>query len=109
MVGVALPAVAATPLTPKEIKTVFATGKPFNGVTVPGKMTYTLTLNADGSSLLTLLKGDKTSTKGTWRVSDTGYCSKWAKSTEHCYTVQKAGKEYDVLNASTKVIAHWTK
>ena len=109
-VSLALPAMAANaPLTSKEIKALFATGKPFNGVTVPGGETYTLTLKADGSAVMKMLKGDKSTTDGTWKVSDTSYCSKWAKGTEHCYKVEKATKGYDVMNAAGKVVARWTK
>ncbi len=104
-----LPAVAATSLTPDEIKTQFGTGKPFHGVAVPGGRRYTLTLGiTDGKAEMTFLN-DKSTTNGTWHVSKTGYCSKWGTKPEHCYTVQQNGTSYDVLNGSGTVIAHWTK
>jgi hypothetical protein len=52
---------------------------------------------------------DKSTNSGTWRVSETGFCSKWGTKPEHCYTVQQNGKSFDVLNGSGTVIAHWTK
>jgi hypothetical protein len=98
----------AKPLSPKEIKSDFGTGKPFKGVTVPGGESYLLTLKADGSAKMTITTGTKTSETGKWRVSTNGYCSTWGKAPEHCYQVEKNGKTFDVLNASHKMIAHWT-
>ena len=106
--AIALPAAAATNLTPDAIKTQFGTGKPIHGVAVPGGRRYTLTLSADGKAVMTFLN-DKSEKDGTWRVSKTGYCSKWGSNPEHCYTIQQNGNAYDVLNHSGTVIAHWTK
>ena len=43
-------------------------------------------------------------------IADTGYCSRWGKSPEHCYTIRKAGNAFEVMspNGST-VIARWSK
>jgi uncharacterized membrane protein len=106
-VSIALPAFAATSLSPDEIKATFGTGSPIAGRT-PGGMTYTLTLGSDGSAQMVLLKGQKTTSTGTWHVSKDGYCSKWATNPERCYTVAKNGKHYDVTNAAGNVIASWT-
>ena len=108
VLAIAVPAYAASNLTPDEIKAEFATGKPIHGATVPGGRRYSLTLSADGKAEMTFLN-DKSTTSGTWRVSKTGYCSKWGSKPEHCYTVQQNGKSYDVLNDKGTVIAHWTK
>lgn len=101
---------AATPLTPDEIKTTFATGKPFTAVS-PGGKSYTLTLNADGTAVRAAASktGAKAKGKGetgAWRVSDKGYCTTWGKRPEHCYTVQKSGDGYDILGPAGKA-AHW--
>jgi hypothetical protein len=53
-------------------------------------------------------KGKKSGRKGTWRVSDKGYCSTWGTNDEHCYTVQKNGTKYDVLDSGRHIIAIWT-
>ena len=102
---VALPAMAAA-LSPDEIKTTFATGKPFSAVSASGK-TFKMTFKDDGSALM-LAKGAKKGQAGKWRVSDKGYCTTWGKSSEHCYTVEKGAKQYDVLDGSGKLVAHWT-
>ena len=104
-----LPTMAATTaLTPAQIKTDFGTGKSINGVTVPGGRRYSLTLGTDGTAQMTM-RNDKSVRTGTWKVSKTGYCSTWGSGTEHCYTIQENGKQYDVLDHAGTVIAHWTK
>jgi len=106
--GLAATAATAKPLLPKEIKAQFGTGKPINGVSLPSNNKYSLVLKADGTAEMTLA-GDKSPKTGTWRVSKTGYCSKWGTQAEHCYNVQPNGKQYDVVDDSGKVVAHWTK
>jgi hypothetical protein len=95
-------------LVPKAIKSQFGTGKPISGVSLPSNKKYTLVLKADGSAEMTLA-GDKTPKTGTWHVSKTGYCSKWGSQAEHCYNVQPNGKQYDIVDDTGKVVAHWTK
>jgi hypothetical protein len=96
----------AHPLSPDEIKTLFATGKAFSAST-PGGRTVAMTLSPDGKAVA-VPKGEKKGNKGKWRLSDTGYCTKWGRSPERCYTVQKRGDGYDVLGPSGTVVAHWT-
>ena len=98
----------AKPLAPKDIKAQFGTGKPISGVSLPGDKKYSLTLQADGKATMTLTS-DKSTKTGTWHVSKTGYCSKWGTQPEHCYDVQKNGKQYDILDTTGKVVAHWSK
>jgi len=43
-----------------------------------------------------------------WRVDDKGYCSKWAGGSEHCYTIEKNGNRYSVIDGAGKVVSHWT-
>jgi hypothetical protein len=106
--GLAATSATTKVLLPKDIKSQFGTGKPISGVSLPSNKKYTLVLKADGSAAMTLA-GDKTPKTGTWRVSKTGYCSKWGSQAEHCYNVQPNGKQYDVVDDSGKVVAHWTK
>lgn len=105
---VSVPVIAATPLTPDQIKTTFGTGKPIHGVAMPGGRRYSLILSTDGTATMTMLN-DKSVRTGTWRVSKTGYCSKWGSNAEHCYAIQQNGKSFDVLKHPGTVIAHWTK
>ena len=106
-VSLTVPAFAAAFLSPDEIKAAFATGNPIAGRTAGG-MTYTLTLSADGSAQMVLLKGAKTTTTGAWHLSKTGYCSKWGTNPDHCYSIAKNGKHYDVSDSAGKVVASWT-
>src|SRR5262245_10590674 len=75
------------PLTPDDIKTTFATGHAFSAAT-PGGEVVMLTFKPDGTAQAAP-KGKKKVSKGKWRLNDTGYCTTWGKSAEHCYTVQK--------------------
>lgn len=99
------PILAAEKLAPDDIKQTFGTGKAFTSET-PGGSILALTLSPDGTAKA-VPKGKKSGQTGTWRVSDKGYCSTWAKSTEKCYTVQKNGDHYDVVNEKGAVVAHW--
>src|SRR5437660_6217660 len=98
-----LPAAAAEKVAPQDIKAAFGTGKAFTAE-APSGSTLTLTFNPDGSASA-VQKGKKKGNAGTWRVSDTGYCTTWAKATEKCYTVQKNGDHYDVLNEKGIIVA----
>jgi len=62
-----------------------------------------------GNSVTYTLTSDKSTKTGTWHLSKTGYCSKWGKQPEHCYDVQKNGKEYDIVDTTGKVVAHWSR
>jgi hypothetical protein len=99
-------AFAAAKLSPADIQSTFGTRVAFTASNVGGK-TYTMVLRADGTATRTV-KGSKTAEIGTWRASDAGYCSKWGKGSEHCYSIAKNGARYDVLNSANKIIAHWT-
>jgi len=96
---------AADKVSPDDIKKIFGTGKPFTAQ-APSGSTLTLTLSPDGSAKAAS-KGKKKGETGTWRVSDSGYCSTWGKGSEKCYTIQKNGDKYDVVNAHGAVVAHW--
>jgi len=103
--GVPAVAAAAEKLAPSEIQKIFAVGKPF-AATAPSGKAVTITLNPDGSATA-VPKGKKKSTRGKWRVSDTGYCTTWGKGSEQCYIVRKAGEQYEVMNQRGLVVARW--
>jgi hypothetical protein len=104
--SLALPAMAASTLSPDEITATFGNGKPFASAS-PGGARFTLVLSPDGTASRAP-KGSKTATAGKWRVSDVGYCSTWGKSTENCYTIQKGDKAYTVRDSTGKTVARWT-
>jgi hypothetical protein len=107
LAGTILPVMAAASLlSPDEIKATFGAGKPFTAMSSSGKA-FSFTFKPDGSALETQ-KGKNTGTKGTWRVSDKGYCTKWSSNNEHCYTVEKNGNRYDVRDSGGHLISSWT-
>src|SRR5690349_15671664 len=93
-----LPVLAANPLSSSDISAEFGTGATIKGTTIPGGASYELTLQSNGTGTMRLLKGDKATRSGVWRLSQTGYCSKWEAAEEHCYTVVANGKAFDVVN-----------
>ena len=106
MVPVAAKAPAPAKLTSDEFKATFVTGKPFASSSNSGKK-FLLTLNADGTALI-VPSGKKQGNSGTWSYSDKGYCSKWGTGVEHCYSVEKAGTKYAVLDKGGQTVATWT-
>jgi hypothetical protein len=65
-------------------------------------MTYTLTLNADGSAQMA---GKKTTSSGAWHLSKAGYCSKRESAAGRCYSIAPNGRHHDETNTSGKLIA----
>jgi hypothetical protein len=100
------PARAVDNLSPADIQKIFMTGKPFSAVAPSGKEMM-ITFDAKGT-VTAVPKGKKKGAKGTWRVSEKGYCTTWAKGSEHCYTIRKNGDKYDVVSATGTVMAHWS-
>src|SRR5262249_55062559 len=88
------PVRAAENVSPADIQKIFAVGKPFSA-TAPSGKTVMITFNSDGTAKA-IPRGKKKGQKGTWRVSNTGYCSTWGKGTEHCYVLRQKGDGYDV-------------
>ena len=108
LVSTTFAALAATPpalLTPDQIKALFGTGKPFTATSASGTKTYIFTFNPDGSAL-EVQKGNK-GISGKWRVDDKGYCTTWGTGTEHCYTVDKGAKSYEVRDLGGNLISNW--
>ena len=100
-------AIAATVMTPTEIKSTFGNGKPFLA-TSPGGQAYTFVFKPDGSATQAPKGSTTTITTGVWRVNDRGYCSKWGTNAEHCYTIEKNADKFDVRDAAGKSISRWT-
>ncbi len=104
--GTASAMAASGALSPNQIRSTFGTGKPFSAVSASGRSAYWFTFKADGSALA-VPKGQKAGAQGTWRLSNDGYCSQWGAGTEHCYTVDKNGSQFDVRNPGGALIAHF--
>lgn len=102
------PANAATSrVSPDELKSTFGNGKPFTAVSTSGK-SYRLTLDVDGSAQ-EVPNGKQSGKKGKWRLSATGYCSKWGSHTEKCYTVEHDGKQFVVRDSDGNRMSTWTR
>ena len=94
-------------LLPKEITADFGTGVPFAATTMSGK-TIMITLKSDGTAQA-VSDGKKKGKNGKWRLSDNGYCTTWEKSKEHCYRIRQNSSGFDVLDATSVIVAHWAK
>ena len=102
-----LPSLAAAnaTLSPDEIKAAFGTGKPFTATSASGTKIFSFTFNPDGTAL-EVQKGNK-GISGKWRVSSNGYCTTWGTGVEHCYTVDKGPKGYEVRDPKGTLVANW--
>ena len=92
-------------VTPKEIQDQWV-GKTLVGVTANGGK-VTMMLKADGAAELWGAVNDV----GTWRVSDTGYCTTWKKiraGQERCFTTRRSGTNITVLNPDGSVSGTFT-
>jgi hypothetical protein len=90
------PSAQETPVTPKEIQDTWI-GRELLGSAASGAPVV-MRLEADGSASLT---AGSTADKGTWRLSETGYCTTWKvirAGQERCYTVLRSGSSLRVLN-----------
>jgi len=83
-------------VTAKEIQDTWI-GKELVGTTASGA-NVTMRMEPDGKASLT---AGNTSDSGTWRISDTGYCTTWKTiraGQERCFTVARAGNAFKVMN-----------
>lgn len=92
-------------LTPDEIKSVFGQGSPFTA-TINARP-YTVALKSDGTGAM-IPKTGTPGRNGVWRLTDTGLCTTWGRDPEQCFTVQRNGPKYEVLQKG-KLAAIWTK
>ena len=94
-------------LEPAAIKKIFGTGYPFLSIS-ESQQTFEMVFNKDGIAQ-SRERGQKNKTRGTWRLSKIGYCTRWGKNAERCFTVRKAGAFYEVRSSSGKIVAYWQK
>ncbi len=104
--GAASTTALAASLSPNEIQTTFGSGKPFSAESASGRTAYWFTFNADGSALA-VRKGQNGSARGNWRLWRDGYCSQWGNGSEHCYTIDKNGGQFDVRDSAGNLVAHF--
>ncbi|MFN3809545.1 MAG: hypothetical protein ACK4S6_02910 [Roseateles asaccharophilus] len=91
------PCVAQTgPVSGKEIQDAWV-GKDLVGTSAAGAKVH-MRLEQDGTA--TVAAGN-TNDSGTWRASDTGYCTTWKTiraGQERCFTVTRDGTVFKVAN-----------
>lgn len=81
-------------LTPEQIKTEWS-GRPLTATSMNSGNSFSVTFKADGTSALSNATGFQDT--GTWRLSETGYCTVWRtirNGAEECFTVRKSGSGY---------------
>jgi hypothetical protein len=90
----------------KEIQETWI-GKELIGTTASGAKAW-LRLEPGGAASVT---AGTTSDTGTWRLSDTGYCTTWITiraGQERCFTVTKSGSTFRVNNPDGSLSGYFT-
>jgi hypothetical protein len=83
-------------------------GKALVGTTASGG-DVTIRLNVDGTASV---KAGATEDTGTWRISDTGYCTTWRKirsGRETCFTAKRSPTRVVILNPDGSVSGYITE
>lgn len=84
------------PVPAKEIQDTWV-GKDLTGTTASGAQAK-MRLEPDGKASVS---AGNTSDTGTWRISESGYCTTWKRiraGQERCFTVAIAGAAFKVMN-----------
>lgn len=99
------PLASAQAVTPKEIQETWV-GKTLNGMTGNNR-SFSMVLGADG---VITISGEAANDTGTWRLSDSGYCTTWKTiraGQERCFTVLRLmSGEMRVINPDGSVSGH---
>src|SRR5258705_9855581 len=95
-------------LAPKDIETLFFTGKPFTAATT-SNVKYKMVFSPNGTMTREPMKKSGTKTEGTWKLSADGFCSTWMGSKENCYRVHENGANKWAIVVSTQAVAYWSK
>src|SRR5262249_36250441 len=112
-------------LAPKDIETLFFTGKPFTASTT-SNVKFKMVFSPNGTMTRESLgkAGSKTEgkkgaskadgkaaskTEGTWKLSEDGFCSTWKGSKENCYRVHENGQNKWAIVVSSQAVAYWSK
>jgi len=108
LAGIPLPSAAQSEaVTPKQIEETWV-GKTLIGKTAAGAPA-TVKLLSDGTAQL--ITGN-TNDSGTWRLSDTGYCTTWKTvrpGQERCFTASKSADRITVLNPDGSLSGYFTE
>jgi len=94
-------------MSPDEIKQAWVDKKVFSRGSTGAFFDFYLRSNGSAEVV-----GNSGSDSGTWRLSDTGYCTTWKKiraGTERCFTVVKKGSSLIVFNPDLSVAAEVLK
>ncbi len=94
-------------ITPNQIQ-LGRVGKTLSGQATPGAP-VTMKLLADGTAQLS---AGRTNDSGTWRLSDTGYCTTWKTiraGQERCFSASKSGDRITVLDPDGSVSGYFTE
>jgi hypothetical protein len=95
------------PVTPKEIEDTWV-GRTLVGTTAAGAP-VTLMLLSGGAAAV---GAGSTSDTGTWRLSDSGYCTTWRTTRagqERCFTARRAGTKITVHNPDGSLSGTFTE
>lgn len=93
------------PVSAKEIQETWV-GKELTGTIASGAK-VTMRLEPDG---MASVSAGNTSDTGTWRLSDSGYCTTWKTiraGQERCFTVVRAGEAFKVMNPDGSLSGHF--
>lgn len=94
------------PVPAKEIQDTWV-GKELTGTTTSGAKA-TMRLESDGKA--SVIAGSTNDT-GTWRISESGYCTTWKNiraGQERCFIVLKAGDTFKVMNPDGSLSGQFT-
>ena len=89
----------------EEIEALFFTEAPIEATGL-GRASFRVTFYKNGTAERLDHQSGETE-QGKWRFLGDGYCSKWGKAHEGCYTVVKDGNVYKVV-LGTRAVAFWS-
>jgi hypothetical protein len=95
-------------LAPKDIETLFFTGKAFTAAT-PANVKFKMVFSPDGTMTREPMSKSGAKSEGTWKLSPDGFCSTWKGSKQNCYRVQESGPNKWAIIVSTQAVAYWSK
>ncbi len=109
---IASAALAAEPMTPKDIQTTFFNGQAFTAST-PGGTQFKMTFTPDGKMTREPLAQTGYKNSGTWKLNAKGFCTTWEHARPNCFTIIPIGEnKWSILKGGTTIatrIAVWSK
>ncbi len=89
----------------EDVEALFFNGNPVEAAGL-GRASFRVTFFKNGEAARLDNKSGETK-RGTWRWLGDGYCSKWEKAHESCYTIVKDGEVYKIVRG-TRAVAFWS-